>query len=99
METRSSPPSGAIPNGVNRPGPGCLCGLKDDGVDVPAVVRLATVGGAAEAVEALRLGIGTQAHILDPGQPRFAEAIRGILENLRNASNDLLELGVINLGS
>src|SRR5262249_52012091 len=52
----------------NEPLPG-----QGDGVDVAAVVRLAPVGGAPEAVEPLGIGISADGHVFDLGDTGYGE--------------------------
>src|ERR1700729_882391 len=52
-----------------------LFARQGDGIDMPAVIGLGAVGGAAEAEKSLRLGIGAKPAILDllhagPLEPR-----------------------------
>ena len=50
---------------------GRLIGQRD-GVDMPAVIGLAAVGGAAVGIELRRVGIGAEAEVLDLRRPRPA---------------------------
>src|ERR1700727_1015300 len=59
-----------------------LLALQHDGIDVPAIIRLGAVGGAAVAEKALRVGIGAQAEILDMANAGARETKRDITRQI-----------------
>src|SRR5215469_6025947 len=68
------------PGGRRRPEPPywplaiSLFARQHDGIDVPAVIRLGAMDGAAVAEKAVRIGIGAQAEIFDMADAGAGEA-------------------------